>query len=157
MTRAPRFDGLASKSMGASASARGSSKKCDTTERLLRAALWRSGLRFRKHSRLLPGRPDIVFFGARVAVFVDGDFWHGRDWSSRRKMLIRGHNARYWVAKIERNMLRDREQEAILARTGWLVMRFWETDVKAAPDNAAAAVQAAVLRRRAAPRSPRYE
>lgn len=106
----------------------------------LRRALWRRGLRYRLHRKDLPGCPDIVFPGHRVAVFVDGDFWHGRDWPSRKEALRRGSNAAYWVEKIESNMARDRRQEAKLTRSGWTVVRLWETDVLMSPDRAAEAV-----------------
>jgi DNA mismatch endonuclease (patch repair protein) len=125
-------------------------RKTDTAhELLLRRVLWRRGLRFRKHAAGLPGRPDVVFPGARVAVFCDGDFWHGRDWPTRRARLARGTNAAYWLAKIARNLERDAEATALLERQGWLVLRLWETDVERDPDAAAALVEAHVRARRA--------
>jgi len=93
-------------------------------ERVLRSALHRAGLRFRKHVRDLPGRPDAVFARARVAVFVDGDFWHGYrfpQWSSTLP--------EYWRAKITRNRARDRRNFAALRRRGWKVVRVWEHDI----------------------------
>lgn len=93
-------------------------------ERVLRSALHRIGLRFRKHVRDLPGRPDAVFVRARVAVFVDGDFWHGYrfpQWSSTLP--------EYWRTKITRNRLRDRRNFAALRRRGWKVVRVWEHDI----------------------------
>jgi DNA mismatch endonuclease (patch repair protein) len=62
-------------------------------------------------------------------VFCDGDFWHGRDLDQRLAKLKRGHNATYWVAKVRRNVERDREQERMLQDAGWTVLRVWETDV----------------------------
>jgi DNA mismatch endonuclease, patch repair protein len=70
-----------------------------------------------------------VFSRARVAVFVDGDFWHGRNLADRLARLEAGHNAPYWVAKITTNVARDRRNEEALIAVGWLVLRFWETDV----------------------------
>jgi DNA mismatch endonuclease, patch repair protein len=77
----------------------------------------------------LHGRPDIVFTRERVVVFCDGDFWHGRDLECRLAKLSRGHNATYWVAKVQRNVARDRENQQALEAAGWTVVRVWETDV----------------------------
>lgn len=130
MTRAPRYTGAAS-SARASAAARGASKKAGTRpEMLLRRALWGQGLRYRVNRRDLPGVPDIVFPGRRVVVFVDGDFWHGKDWRSLKSKLAEGHNPDYWTRKISANMDRDRDHEARLHAAGWLVLRFWESDVR---------------------------
>ena len=96
----------------------------------LRRALWERGLRYRLHAKDLPGTPDIVFRSSKLVVFVDGDFWHGRDWEMRKKKLSRGANSSYWVSKIAYNRERDRENDAKLTRMDWLVVRFWETDIK---------------------------
>ena len=115
----------------ASAAARGSSRKSGTRpELLLRSALWKSGLRYRKNDRTVPGKPDIVFKGTRVAVFCDGDFWHGRNWEERRAKLECGHNPEYWTAKIERNMERDKTICQTLVDKGWIVVRVWESDIR---------------------------
>mgnify|MGYP006285397807 CR=1 FL=1 len=129
------FRELQPASAQASAAARGASKKTGTKpELLLRRALWRAGLRYRTHDSSLRGRPDIVLKGPRVAVFCDGDFWHGRDWESRRLRLEGGHNAGYWVAKIERNIERDRLTRRELELQGWTVVRVWEGDLKSRLD-----------------------
>jgi len=97
----------------ASQAAKGSSKKTDTRpELMLSRALWSAGLRYRKNPSDLPGKLDVVFLGAKLAVFCDGDFWHGRDWEARQEKLTRGHNAEYWLAKIERSIQRDAEVTA---------------------------------------------
>jgi DNA mismatch endonuclease (patch repair protein) len=70
-----------------------------------------------------------VFARCRVVVFCDGDFWHGRDLEERCRKLERGHNAVYWVAKIRRNVARDRQQMEALRRDGWKVIRIWEKDI----------------------------
>lgn len=128
---ATSFAGRRPASPRASAAARRASKKSDTgPEMRLRRALWARGLRYRKDERTLPGRPDIVFAGARLVVFCDGDFWHGKDWEARRAKLATGHNAPYWIAKIERNLARDRERTAELEASGWRVARFWESEIK---------------------------
>src|SRR5712692_8436205 len=85
----------------ASSAAKASSRKRDTRcELLLRRELWRRGRRFRIDVSTLPGRPDVVFPKWKLAVFCDGDFWHGRNLRTRLAQLRRGHNSPYWVAKI---------------------------------------------------------
>jgi len=96
-------------------------------EALLAKALWKKGYRYRKNVKELPGKPDIVLTKWRVAVFCDGEFWHGKDWE-QKKLRISG-NKQYWVKKIERNMERDREVNENLAHEGWTVLRFWGKDI----------------------------
>jgi len=101
----------------------------------LRKGLWRKGLRYRLYAKDLPGRPDVVFPRERVAVFVDGDFWHGRQWKERGLPSLAHQfretpTAEYWVRKIERNVERDARVNDDLAERGWRVIRFWEKDVK---------------------------
>jgi len=144
----PRFTGLRASSTRARAAARGASKKSGTRpERLLRQAIWRAGRRYRKNVAYLPGKPDVVFTRARLAVFCDGDFWHGNNWPERKRKLEGGHNAAYWIAKIERNVERDRENDARLAATGWRVLRFWESEIRADPARVAARVVAVLDQR----------
>ncbi len=98
--RAPSFDGLKPTSSTSSRCKR-MNRRADTLhERVLRSALWRRGLRFRKNVSVLPGKPDIVFQRSRVVVFCDGDFWHGRDWRKLSRTLNAGANASYWLQKI---------------------------------------------------------
>lgn len=97
-------------------------------ELALRRALWAAGFHYRlKTKQALPGRPDIVFVGAKVAVFVDGCFWHG--------CPEHGHQPKsrleYWGPKIERNRRRDAEANAALSAMGWRVLRFWEHQIRA--------------------------
>ena len=103
-------------------------------EKLLRSHLFRRGMRYRIHVRTLPGKPDIVFPGARVAVFVDGDFWHGLGWKERGLLGLPDQfptRKEFWVAKITRNVERDREVTAALERQGWLVLRVLTSEVTA--------------------------
>jgi DNA mismatch endonuclease (patch repair protein) len=104
---------------------------------MLRRALTALGLRYRVRYVRLPGRPDIVFPGARVVLFCDGDFWHGRELPGRLERLALGHNADYWIAKIKTNVERDQTQTRELELEGWLVLRFWESDIKRAPEEIA--------------------
>ena len=99
-------------------------------EILLRKAVWAAGLRgWCKNLKGIPGTPDIAFTKYKLAVFVDGDFWHGRDFEARKFRLATGNNGAYWVPKIEKNMERDARQMAELERLGWTVLRFWSSDV----------------------------
>jgi DNA mismatch endonuclease (patch repair protein) len=111
----------------------------------LRRALHRNGLRYRLNSRL-PGRPDVVFTRARVAVFVDGDYWHGNAWSTRgfsdfESYYGRGKNGSFWLEKIRRNVERDRTVSQLLVSDGWTVVRIWESAIT---NDVAAAVEAVV-------------
>ncbi len=97
----------------------------DTSPELaVRRAAYVRGLRYRTHVMSLPGRPDMVFVGARVVVFIDGDFWHGWQFPRWRDRL-----GPYWQAKIERNRSRDARNFAKLRRAGWTIVRIWEHEV----------------------------
>lgn len=142
------FIGLRPSSTRATLAARGASRKRDTQpEIVLRRALFARGLRYRIARGGLPGKPDVVFVRARVAVFCDGDFWHGRDLPERVAKLECGHNAPYWVAKISGNVARDQRTDVALAADGWTVMRFWETEIKADADGIADQIQRLVEHR----------
>ena len=94
-------------------------------ELLLRRALWRCGLRYRL-GVAVPGSPDLAFRKAKVAVFVDGCFWHACPKHYRAPI----RNAAFWRRKIERNIARDRRIDLALAELGWSVVRIWEHDLK---------------------------
>lgn len=148
----PSYRGLAPSSNAASTTAKRSSVKRDTApEMLLRRALWARGVRYRVDAGDLPGRPDLALYGARVAVFCDGDFWHGRDLDRRVAKLRRGHNAAYWTAKIAANRARDHRNDAILKEAGWEVLRFWERDLVRDADAAASLVIHVLHQRRLRP------
>jgi DNA mismatch endonuclease (patch repair protein) len=145
----PSYKGLRPASIRATAAARGSSKKTDTRcEVKLRRTLWAAGCRYRKNVSGLPGRPDVAFPGAKLVVFVDGDFWHGRDWEARQEKLSRGTNPGYWLAKIQRNMERDQQNTERLQEMGWTVLRFWESEVHSHPDAVTRRVQQALRERK---------
>lgn len=93
-------------------------------EQALRSALHRSGLRFRLHKRNEGIAVDIVFIQSKVAVFVDGCFWHG----CPRHATFPKTNQGYWLPKLAENKLRDKKQSDRLRRAGWKVMRVWEHD-----------------------------
>ena len=96
-------------------------------ELLLAKAMWALGLRYRKNNGSIFGKPDFSFKKYKVAVFVDGEFWHGKDWE-RKKAEIKG-NREFWITKIERNIRRDMEVTGRLKAEGWTVLRFWSNDV----------------------------
>ncbi len=103
-------------------------RKDTKPELLLRRALWRKGIRYRVDSKKLPGRPDISIRKYKLAIFVDGEFWHGYQWNERKQTLKR--NRDFWIPKIERNMQRDREVNRTLKEMGYTVFRFWEGELK---------------------------
>lgn len=106
-----------------------SNKGKDTKpELLLRKELWRRGLRYRKNYKELYGKPDIVFLGARIAVFVDGKMWHGYDWEHQKDDFKSRRD--YWIPKIEQNIEHDYEVTQELISLDWLVMRFWDFEIK---------------------------
>ena len=95
--KVPYYSGFTPASPTASRIKQANRREGGRAERLLGRALWRAGLRYRKHAASLPGRPDFVFAGARVCLFCDGDFWHGRDWDALRERLARRANPEYWL------------------------------------------------------------
>lgn len=110
-------------------------------ELALRSELHRRGLRFRIHAAGLPGRPDVVFTRARLAVFVDGCFWHG----CPQHGVLPKSNREWWRAKLDRNIERDREKDEALVELGWRPMHVWEHE---APEEAADRVETAWRSRR---------
>jgi DNA mismatch endonuclease (patch repair protein) len=94
-------------------------------ERLVRSELHRQGLRFRKHVKELPGRPDIVFPKVKVVVFIDGDFWHGYRYPTWEHKV-----SEFWKRKISKNRARDQRNFRRLRATGWQVIRIWQHDLE---------------------------
>lgn len=107
-------------------------------EMTLRKALWRRGLRgWRLYRQDIPGNPDVAFVRHRLAVFVDGCFWHRCP-----KCFRRPHSRlRYWDSKIEGNVARDKIRRMLLRKQGWRVVKFWEHQVLADPECCAAKVE----------------
>lgn len=100
--------------------------KNTSPELILRKALQTAKIRgYRLHYKL-SGKPDIVFVQKRIIIFIDGDFWHGYLW----KRLHRIPPKKYWQGKINGNIIRDRENNELLRKEGWRVLRFWEHEVK---------------------------
>lgn len=104
-------------------------RSCNTKpEIVLRNALWHRGIRYRKNYGDLPGKPDMAIMRYRIAIFVDGDFWHGRDMEKTSSQIK--NNRDYWIPKLQRNKMRDAEVNDLLTEQGWLVLRFWESDIE---------------------------
>lgn len=110
----------------------------DTAPELeLRRALWASGVRgWRLHPRRVPGKPDLAWLGRRIAVFVDGAFWHGHP------DYYRGQSGPFWDEKIARNRARDERVTGELVEDGWTVLRFWDFEVERHPEYCVESVRA---------------
>ncbi len=115
--------------------------KDTSIELMLRHALWARGLRYRKYVKDLPGKPDIVFTKYKIAVFCDGEFFHGKDWDNLKETLQKGNNPDFWISKIARNMERDRKNDTDLAAIGWTVIRFWGKTIKRETEECIARVE----------------
>ena len=114
-------------------------------EVLLRKALWKKGYRFRKNYSKLPGKPDIAFTKYKIAIFCDGEFFHGKDWKVLKPRLEQGKNADYWVKKIQRNMDRDSEKDKELLFQGWTVIHFWGKDIIKNTDKCVRVIEEAIF------------
>ena len=101
-------------------------------ETLLAKALWHKGLRYKRNDKSLPGSPDI-------AIFIDGEFWHGQNWDERKKKL--NHNREYWVEKIEENIARDIRNDKALQARDWVPVHFWEKEVLKNLDSCIASIE----------------
>lgn len=99
-------------------------------EVILRKALWNKGYRYRKNYKTLPGNPDIVLTKYKIAIFCDGEFFHGKDWEVLKPRLEKGKNSDFWIDKISRNRKRDDEINKKLLFMGWTVIRFWGDEIK---------------------------
>lgn len=111
----------------------------------LRKALWKKGFRYRKNYNKLPGKPDIALTKYKIAIFCDGEFFHGKDWEVLKPKLENGNNSGYWVSKISRNRKRDDEVNKRLLFEGWTVIRFWGDDIKKHTDECVMVIEEAVF------------
>lgn len=117
----------------------------------LRKLLWHAGYRYRKNYSKLPGSPDIAMTKQKIAIFCDGEFFHGKNWEhGEREHIARGHRAEYWTKKIERNIARDREVDIQLNELGWTVLRFWGQEIKKHPEACLKAVEECILEKKIA-------
>ena len=97
-------------------------------EMLFRKMLWKKGVRYRVNNKKLPGKPDISILKYKLAIFIDGEFWHGYNWNERKKTIK--SNRAFWIPKIERNMQRDKEVNKQLIEMDYMIFRFWEHEIK---------------------------
>ncbi|KAA9345726.1 very short patch repair endonuclease [Adhaeribacter soli] len=97
-------------------------------ELALRKGLWKAGFRYRINYSKLPGKPDIASKKYKIAIFVDGEFWHGYNWQKEKESIKA--NSGYWIPKIQRNMQRDQENNEKLKLLGYKVFRFWEHEIR---------------------------
>lgn len=104
--------------------------KDTSIEMILRKALWKKGYHYRKNYKNLPGTPDIALTKYKIAIFCDGEFFHGKDWEILKPRLERGKNSDFLVTKISRNREMDEEINKKLLFMGWIVIRFWGMDIK---------------------------
>jgi len=94
----------------------------------LAKALWHLGYRYRKNNKKVFGTPDLTFKKLKIALFVDSEFFHGKDWETQKNRFK--SNQEFWQNKIERNMQRDIEVNTYLMEQGWTVIRFWSSEIK---------------------------
>ena len=100
--------------------------------------MWHKGYRYKLNAKTLPGSPDIAILKYRIAVFVDGEFWHGYDWEKRKPKLKR--NRDYWIEKIEENMARDARVDKELIVLGWTPIHFWSKETLKKTDDCISAI-----------------
>lgn len=99
-------------------------------ELILRKALWHNGIRYRKNYNKLPGKSDIALTKYKIAIFCDGEFFHGKDWETLRRKLENSNNSDFWINQISKNRKRDEIINKELNLMGWTVIRFWGNDIK---------------------------
>lgn len=97
-------------------------------ELTLSRALHALGYRYRKNDKTVFGKPDLVFKKYRIAIFVDSEFWHGKNWKKRKSEFKT--NKEFWIKKIEGNIKRDKVVNTYLRKNNWIVIRFWGSDIK---------------------------
>jgi DNA mismatch endonuclease (patch repair protein) len=105
----------------------------------LAKALWSLGYRYRKNNKKIFGKPDITFAKYKIAIFIDSEFFHGKDWEIQ-KLRIKS-NREYWIPKIERNRQRDVEVNAFLISENWTVLRFWSKEIQKELDSCLEKIQ----------------
>lgn len=111
----------------------------------LRKALWHKGYRYRKNCKDIVGKPDIVLTKYKIAIFCDGEFFHGKDWEVLKPRLEKSDNGEFWISKISRNCERDDEVNKRLLFEGWTVIRFWGDDIKKRVDECVKVVEETIF------------
>lgn len=102
--------------------------KATKDEVRLAKALWHRGYRYRKNDKTVFGKPDLTFKQHKIAIFVDSEYFHGKDWETEKHRI--NTNREFWWAKIESNIKRDNQVNQELIKTGWRVLRFWSKEVR---------------------------
>ena len=111
----------------------------------LAKALWALGYRYRRNNKTVFGKPDFTFKKIKLAIFVDGEFFHGKNWDIDRNRIKT--NSEFWIKKIERNMQRDIEVNTYLESQNWKILRFWSNDIKKNLDACILEIQNAINER----------
>ena len=114
----------------------------------LQKTLWGKGFRYTKNDAKLPGKPDVVLKRYKIAIFCDGEFFHGKDWEKLREKLKNSNNGDFWINKIGKNIERDNEVNQILSEMGYIVLRFWGEDIKKNLDECIRTIESYVALRR---------
>lgn len=114
-------------------------------ECILRKALWKKGYRYRKHYTKIPGKPDIVLTKYKIAIFCDGEFFHGKDWEVLKPRLEKSNNSEFWISKIFGNREGDDVVNKRLLFEGWTVIRFWGDEIKKHVDECVKVVEEAIF------------
>lgn len=112
--------------------------KNTSIELLLRRELWKRGYRYRVNDKRVFGKPDIVFYKQKIAIFCDSEFWHGKKFLEGERFKT---NADFWETKIKRNIERDLEVNERLKSEGWAVLRFWGSEIKTHLDDCIQIIQ----------------
>jgi DNA mismatch endonuclease (patch repair protein) len=111
----------------------------------LAKALWHLGYRYRKNNRTVFGTPDLTFKKLKIAIFVDSEFFHGKDWENEKDRVKT--NAEFWQKKIERNMQRDIEVNTYLESQNWKVLRFWSAEIEKNLEDCVTKIQSEIISR----------
>lgn len=114
-------------------------------EVILCKALWKRGYRYRKNYSGLPGHPDIVLTKYKIAIFCDGEFFHGKDWEVLKPRLEKSNNSEFWINKISKNRKRDDNVNKELLFLGWTVIRFWGDEIKKHTDECVKVVEETIF------------
>jgi DNA mismatch endonuclease, patch repair protein len=105
----------------------------------LAKTLWHLGYRYRKNNKTVFGKPDLTFKKHKIAIFIDSEFFHGKDWETEKHRIK--SNLEFWHKKIERNMERDKEVNHYLQQHGWTILRFWSRDIQKNLNNCITVIQ----------------
>lgn len=115
-------------------------------ETMLAKELWRRGYRYRKNDASVYGKPDLTFKKLKIAIFVDSEFWHGKDWEIRKN--DHKSNQKFWIEKLEKNIERDKAVNLYLQEHGWTVLRFWGKEIKKQLDECVSQIENEITNRK---------